>query len=226
MLHNVEDLKALHIEVGYDETTTFGNYTITVQNDPDGESPREWDNLGTMVYWHRNYNLGDVDGSKEYSDPDMFWYDLAGIEDTDSDLSKAMELANKRNVILPLYLFDHSGITMSTSSFSCQWDSGQVGWIYVSYERIREEYSCKRVSAKMRKRIATYLENEVKTFDQFITNDIYGFNIERNDEDGEEVHIDSCWGFYGYDDPYMTEEVIKGAIQYDIENTPAQAELF
>lgn len=225
MKHNLEELKALHIAVGYDETTTFGDYTISVQNDPDSESPREWDNLGTMVYWHRNYTLGDVDGRSEYSDPDMFWYDLAGIEDTDSDLDKAMEIARKKNVILPLYLYDHSGITIRTSGFSCQWDSGQVGYIYVSYEQIRKEYDCKRVSAKMRERIARYLEGEVKTFDQFITNDVYGFDIERND-DGEEVHIDACWGFYGYDDPYMTEDVIKGAIQYDIEHTPQQAELF
>jgi len=195
-----------------------------VQNDPDAESPREWDNLGTMVYWHRNYNLGDVDGRTEYSDPDMFWYDLAGIEDTDSDLDKAIELANKRNIILPLYLYDHSGITMSTSSFSCQWDSGQVGWIYISHEKIRKEYDCKRVSAKRREQVIGYLTGEVTTFDQFITNDIYGFNVERNDEDGEEVHIDSCWGFYGYDDPYMVD-VIKDAIVGDIERTPQQMEL-
>jgi len=224
MKHNLEELKALHVEVGYDETTTFGNYTITVANDSDVESPREWDNLGTMVYWHRGYTLGDVDGLKEYSDPDMFWYDLAGIEDTDSDLDKAIELANKRNVILPLYLYDHSGITMRTSSFSCQWDSGQVGWIYVSYERLRKEYDRKRISAKQRALAEKYLTGEVETFDQFITNDVYGFNVERNDEDGDEVHIDSCWGFYGYDDPYMVS-VIKDAIQYDIEHTPQQLAL-
>ena len=35
-------------------------------------------------------------------------------------------------VILPLYLYDHSGITMNTCGFSCPWDSGQVGWIYAS----------------------------------------------------------------------------------------------
>ena len=29
-------------------------------------------------------------------------------------------------VILPLYLYDHSGITMNTCGFSCPWDSGQV----------------------------------------------------------------------------------------------------
>ena len=42
-------------------------------------------------------------------------------------------------VALPLYLYDHSGITMNTSGFSCPWDSGQVGWIYCTKKRFREE---------------------------------------------------------------------------------------
>lgn len=227
MLHNIEELKELDIEVGYDETTTFGNYTIQVMADHDPESPREWDNLGTMVCWHNRYNLGDVDGAKEYSnDPDMFWYDLAGIEDTDSDLDRAIALAEKKNIILPLYLYDHSGITMNTSGFSCQWDSGQVGWIYVSLERVRKEYDWKRVTKKRRAQIEKYLTGEVKTYDMYLRGDVYGFNIEREDEDGEEVHVDSCWGFYGYDDPYMVEEIIKPAIIHDIESNPEQQELF
>jgi len=44
-----------------------------------------------------------------------------------------------KHVILPLYLYDHSGITMSTSVFSCPWDSGQVGWIYASKQKFIDE---------------------------------------------------------------------------------------
>ena len=224
MEHNLADLKELHID--YDGETTFGAYTINVQQDSDCESPREWDNLGTMTYWHRNYILGDVDGSKEYQyDQDMFWYDLAGIEETDSNLDKAMELANKKNIILPLYLYDHSGITMSTSSFSCQWDSGQVGWIYISLEKVRKEYSAKRVSKKLRARVEKYLTGEVETYDSFLTGNVLGFSIVRNDDDGDEVDVDSCWGYFGDDFGYMTDE-IKSNIKADIEHTPQQAELF
>jgi len=224
MEHNLKELENLDIDA-YGETT-FGAYTINVQQDGDCESPREWDNLGTMTYWHRNYILGDVDGSKEYQyDQDMFWYDLAGIEDTDNvSLDTAIELAHKKNVILPLYLYDHSGITMSTSSFSCQWDSGQVGWIHMSHEKIRKEFSCKRVSVKMRERIEGYLTNEVKSFDDYITGNVYGFSITREDPDGY-VDVDSCWGFLGDPEDYMFGE-IKSHIEYDIEHTPAQAELF
>lgn len=223
MKYDMKELTDLHLD--YDGETTFGNYTIKVEQDSMAESPREWDNLGTMVCWHRNYDLGDVDGQKEYSDPDMFWYDLAGIEDTDSSLDKAIEQARKKNIILPLYLYDHSGITMSTSSFSCQWDSGQVGYIYISLEQVRKEYSCKRVSAKLRKRVEKYLTGEVETYDNFLTGNVYGFTIEREDADGEDIDVDSCWGFFGYQNGYMDED-IKANIIADIARTPQQAELF
>ncbi len=224
MLHNLEELKDLNID--YDGETTFGAYTINVQPDNMVESPREWDNLGTMTYWHRNYVLGDVDGSSEYSDQDMFWYDLAGIEDTDSvSLDKAIELAHKKNVILPLYLYDHSGITMSTSSFSCQWDSGKVGFIHMSHEKIRYEFGCKRVSAKIRRRIEGYLQNEVKSFDDYITGNAFGFSITKEEADGEEVDVTSGWGFLGEPEEYMFGE-IKTDIKLDIERSPCQHELF
>ena len=210
MKHDLAALKELDIEVGYDETTTFGDYTIRVRQDDMAESPREWCNLGTMVYWHRNYVLGDVDGNRQYESPEAF----------------LKEMEEENAILLPLYLYDHSGITMSTGPFSCPWDSGQVGWIYVRLDTVRAEYGWKRITKERREKIEGYLRGEVETFDKFIRGDVYGFAITREDEDGEEVDIDSCWGFFGYDDPYMTEDVIKGAIQYDIENTPQQAELF
>jgi len=49
--------------------------------------------------------------------------------------------------------------------------------------------------------IEKYLHGEVKTYNQYLTSDVYGYSI---DVDGE--HKDSCWGFFG------VEEVKKEAI--------------
>jgi len=228
MQYNLEELESLNIDQ-FGETT-FGNYTINVQPDDMSESPREWENLGTMVYWHRNYILGDVDGSKEYGEYSTqcnFWIELAGIEDEGQELNMehVMELARERNVILPLYLYDHSGITMNTGGFSCPWDSGQVGFIYVSKETIRKEFGAKRISKQMVEKVEGYLRNEVKTFDDYITGNVYSYNIVRTDSDGEEIDIDSCCGFLGDPEDYMFKE-IKTYIKLDIEATPQQAELF
>ncbi|MHC4619185.1 MAG: hypothetical protein ACYTEQ_15685 [Planctomycetota bacterium] len=32
---------------------------VRIEQDPDAESPREWDNLGIMVCFHGRYTLGD-----------------------------------------------------------------------------------------------------------------------------------------------------------------------
>lgn len=37
----------------------YKGYTIKIYHDEDAESPRDWDNLGEMVCFHRRYNLGD-----------------------------------------------------------------------------------------------------------------------------------------------------------------------
>jgi len=72
---------------------------------------------------------------------------------TEEDLAKCYNAAIKTHIILPLYLYDHSGITMNTTGFSCGWDSGQVGYIVMSYEKIRKEYNWKNITKKRRTQI-------------------------------------------------------------------------
>ena len=142
-------------------------------------SPREWDtNLGTMVCWNRNYDLGDEQPSES---PDEFRKELP-----------------KNTIILPLYLLDHSGITVRTFPFSCPWDSGQLGWIYTTREKIRKEYKVKQVSRKLRERVEQALESEVKVYDQHLRGAVWGFQLGTPcSECGKEKVEDSCWGFFG-----------------------------
>ena len=112
-------------------------------------NPREDDNLGTMICFHNRYSLGDKHEMK--------------IED-------AIKLERSDDVVsLELYLYDHSGITIATTSFSCPWDSGKVGFIYVTKERIRQEYGGKRVGKGTVKLVREVLEAEVREYDKYIT---------------------------------------------------------
>lgn len=104
-------------------------------------------------------------------------------------------------IMLPLYLYDHSGITMSTGRFSCQWDSGQVGWIICDKKTINENFGGDRDKAEKA------LESEVAIYDQYLTGDVYGFIVEERETEGCSCckrsfaweQTDSCWGFYGSD---------------------------
>lgn len=156
---------------------------LVLKHDNNADSPRTWCNLGTMICFHKRYDLGD---SHSYSSDDY-----SSWEQMEKDLIKKEDTA----VILPLYLYDHSGVTISTSPFSNRWDSGQVGFILVSKETALAEFGGKIVTAKLKQKLEKILEGEVETYAQFLEGDVYGFCIE--DEDGN--HIDSCYGFYGSD---------------------------
>lgn len=93
-------------------------------------------------------------------------------------------------VILPLYLYDHSGITMNTSGFHCPWDSGQVGWIYADEQTILKEYGS--LTAEKREICRECLHGEVEIYDSFLTGDCWFLTI---DKDGEE--IENVGGFFG-----------------------------
>ena len=178
---------------------------LCIYYDPDAENPRTGDNLGTMVCWHDRHDLGD---KHVYSDPQAFLEILAtefGMREERAINSSAADLLayiQRRGVlILPLYLYDHSGITMRTTPFSCRWDSGQVGWIYVTPAVIRKEYSCKRITAKARDLVEKVLLGEVQVYDQYLRGDVYGFEL----EDKKSGESDSCWCFFGSN---MTENSI------------------
>ncbi len=162
------------------EEIEYRHHTIKLYIDDDPhDTPRDWSTFGTMTCFHSRYILGDK-------------HDMS-VEDL-------QELVARPDVIaLPLYLYDHSGISMSTNRsypFNCPWDSGQVGFIWITKEKIRREYKVKRISEKTLNKALDVLQGEVDVYDQYLRGAIYGYVIE--DEQGE--HIDSCWGFYG--DPY------------------------
>jgi hypothetical protein len=171
------------------------------QDDCSREGPREWDNLGTMVCSPNKYDLGDK------HDFDFGEWDC--WKSSEEGIRKIYSMAQgKIAIMLPLYLYDHSGITMNTTGFSCAWDSSQVGWIFVTEKKLREEYDCnptpdmelselvsgnilKEVLDKARKRLVA----EVEVYDTFLRGEVYGFILENSDGNV----LDSCWGFYGQD---------------------------
>lgn len=93
-------------------------------------------------------------------------------------------------VILPLYLYDHSGLTMSTTDFSCPWDSGQVGWIYADREMIEKEYGA--ATPENMEKARQLLQGEVQSYDYYLTGQCYGFQLFKGEDE-----VDSCWGFLG-----------------------------
>ena len=150
--------------------------------------PRSWDNLGTLLIWHRRYRMGD---ENPYETPADF----------------REEINYNNAIILPVYMYDHSGVSLSTSNnypFSDPWDAGQAGYIYVTKDKIRKEYNVKRISKQLIQKVIGYMNEEIKTFNEYLSGSVYGFRVEKKNVCPHCGHVeweilDSCYGFYGND---------------------------
>lgn len=163
------------------KTIDYKNYKIQIVYDEDCESPREWDNLGTIYSNHRRY---DPDGHS--------------IDELGETMEEIKENLNSNYYYLPIYAYIHSGIALSTSNtsypFNDRWDSGLFGFIAVSKEDAEKE-------GIDTEKITEYLEGEIKTLNCYYQGEVYGYIVEDEDEN----EVDSCWNFIG-DMDYAIEE--------------------
>ena len=160
------------------------NVRFSIFQDVDPINPLEdCDHEERMVCFHGRYRLGD---KHDYRQGDYSSW---------AELKSAILRDNKGAVILPLYLYDHSGITISTTSFNDRWDSGQVGFIYLTKEGMKKYYG-ENMPRYWRKRANEILLGAVKTYDDYLTGNVYGFRIEQK-VNGEWEYEESCWGFIG-----------------------------
>ena len=186
------------------ETETYKEYTIEIHQDEFPVNPREDDNTGTMVCFHTRYTMGDKDHGFDVDDCDSWDGWIAHVK-------KKEDAA----VMLPIFMYDHSGVTINTTGFTCPWDSGQVGFIFVSKKRAREIFGWRLLTKKRLSSIESYLKNEVGTYDMYLKGDVYGYKV--MNPAGEEIEDGSCWGYYG-DENEKTGlmDSAKGAIDFDI----------
>lgn len=166
---------------------------IAIDNDP--ESPRDCDNLGTMVCFHKRYILGDEDHGYRRENFNS-WKELKKIIEEKEDVA----------VILPLYLYDHSGITMRTYPFEDRWDSGQVGFIFVSKDKVRKEFSVTEINDEILDKVKKLLESDVEIYNDFLTGNVYRLVKETFDKDKNQIYYDIIGGYYGLQ--YAKEELI------------------
>ena len=175
------------------------NCAVCIYPDSDPSSPREWDNLGKLFLQTRSV-----------------WR----TECTEDDVREAV-------VKLPVYKYEHSGVALSTRNdcypFNDRWDSCLAGYIVALREDVVKEFGVKRISAKLKNKVAEILKSEVAAYNQWINGEVYGFKVFSGVDESvadceiEEVGTeeDSCWGYYSI------EDAINDALAYNLQETEA-----
>jgi hypothetical protein len=174
----------------------YKGYQIKFEQETRAESPREMmDELARMICFHKRYFLGDKH---------------------DMSIEELLEVVARDDVVaMPLYLYDHSGLAMSTSRtwpFDCPWDSGQVGYIYATYEEVLNWFGGTEMTEELKARALDSMESEVRTYNSYLAGDVWMWQVEKDD-----VFIEGVGGYYGWDDnyEYMLSEA-KATIDHEV----------
>ena len=96
--------------------------------------------------------------------------------------------------ILPIYGFVHSGVSISTGSYGCIWDSGQIGYAFITKD------DAKKFGLDTDKNnLNRVIENVVETIDSIYQNDVYTIVREDLDPEGIVIDYECVSGYIGYD---------------------------
>lgn len=213
---------------------------LDIMTDPDPMNPRrDWDNIGTMVCYHTRYDLGDCKSTREGPSTIIPHTDVrydCSSDGAEAFVEWAQEALKQGTIVLAsLELYDHSGITMRVCDWNEEafgrgrtgWDSGIVGWIFITKEQAGKEFILKD-GETWQERARKAIEGEVETYDNYLRGDVYGYNLARLSaytvvengvetvrfsSDAEWQDIDNCWGYYGddHDANGLTECIPEGA---------------
>ena len=213
------------------DSYNYKGFTINVEQDPDPWNPRDDDNLTVMACFHKRYVLGDKGHGLDIDD-------YSGWD----EMLAAITKKHKPAVIAQLFLYDHSGLSIKIGSFNgllpqghAEFDSGPVGFIWITKEAARKEYGWKKLTKSRIAQLQKYIEGDVQTYDDYLSGSVYGYIIV--DSDGNPIDDGGRWGFYGdesvQENGYAIQEA-KGIIDQEIrsriraalpENNPAQMTL-
>lgn len=168
-------------------------YELVIKQDDTPDSPRNWDNLWTLVTAHRSYSWDEELPSDAWDIDEAFDVHLKSKWLTIDDI-----------YYHKVYLYEHSWVRISTAPFGCRWDSGQWWYIYISKDKIKEE----NIENKTKKEILEYLESEIEVLDQYYQWDVYMYTVESRgfvEQDWKKFYEenwtieDLSWGFYWKD---------------------------
>ena len=179
------------------------------------ESPREWDNVATIVSEGGNWDISDEGwrmSAEEFAEflhkkLDKKCPEIKGLTDIDHIVN--CESAKNYIVCKPIYMYDHSGQTISLSPFGCPWDSGCCGYIFIFKDKILNGFE-RATEDNWRDIADEIIQSEIDIYDHYIQGEVYGYCLEEGHTvehkdlvtgaiwtSTEYETVDSCYGFYG-----------------------------
>lgn len=174
------------------EQIEYRGHTIEIVQDELAESPRGDDNLGRLYCRHRRYNLGDEKDHLSLRDRIVKLLDEVGVA-VEEDAQVSLADLDAHYLVLHVALLDHSGLRLyeGTGAHPCDpggWDSGQIGFMVVSHQRICREYGVQAVGDLVEdadgsklpalEMAARVLRAELRVYGQYLAGECYAYTLD------------------------------------------------
>ena len=99
------------------QTIYADGISVEIHCDSMSESPRQWDNLTKMSLFAKRYKFPN--------ELDLRVDDYLSWDEMEN------ELKARHKYVFPVYMYEHGNVALSTTPFSCKWDSCRVGFAVV-----------------------------------------------------------------------------------------------
>lgn len=137
------------------------------------------DHVTEIMHWHVRYQFPGE------------W-----LGESDEVVEEVRDIVEGGGVAFPLFMLDHSGVSISVEPYGCPWDSGQFGFAVIRGYLVTREFNGDKELAKK------CIRGEIEEYDAYMKGEVYGYQYYRIEKceccgNTEEVDEDSCWGFYG-----------------------------
>jgi hypothetical protein len=181
-------MKAINGEI---ERFEVNGHLVVLVHDEEPVNTRDtkyFENAGILATWHRHEQFGERQIQPM----------------TKEELIAELEASDEKVLaIRPLWLYSHSGYSISaaeTNPFTCRWDSGQVGWAYVTEESAKKTgHELGGTPESLREKFEAVLVDEVENLNHCMAGRVYGYRIfaDANCDPNEEDDIEAVWQFIG-----------------------------
>lgn len=155
--------------------------------------------LCVLSYWATPLGHSEPDWTYDPVDKDPRW--LADAIRENLSIGNCQSLLEPYLEWLPLWVYEHGGITMSCGDrsypYNDRWDSSCAGWIVMSKDSVMDNLAV--TEENWRTKAIECMRGEVELYDHWLTGNVYGYTLLEETAPDEWTEVDSCWGFYGDD---------------------------
>jgi len=206
---------------------TVYRYTINRDTEYDFNPRDDYGNVCRMNMWWNNYGMGDENKSfgevmvelcdkylPDYDYGDVSWHEM---------MLELQTKVNDRLRIYPIYVYEHSGITISMADgfpYNDRWDGG-IGGLMIAEKETFDEYEVDWGH------VYDVAKGEVDMYDMYLQGEVYEYWMETYIGDGEWEENGNETGYFSrkYGDELAEEilgkcitedEVTAAMLQYDL----------